>query len=401
MLTRYHIRPTHGWLNDPNGVTYGDGRWHVFFQHNPAAPVHDRIHWGHVSSSDLVTWTEHPVAFGPQAGGPDEFGCWSGVFAPGLERPAVVYSGVRDAGGQSTVCLRWGSDDLLTWSDPIVVARTPYEAGVEIMRDPFLFQWQERSWALLGAGLVDGRAAVLVFSCDDPLAWRYEGRLATSDEPILREVPRAEIWECPQVAIVDGQLVLVLSCWFQGVLGDVVWVAGRFEPTASIPRFVGTGWGRVDDGASFYAPQLVATPDGPLLFGWVRSREPHDPDIPVASSLTLPRRLTWDPTRQGGQLASSLDPGVARALRDRGEQEQLASGRHTVAEQCVVTVPRATVASLGDPAMRFEVADATLWFDADVVEIYRAEGPPLTVRGLGAWLLDIPAGVSGVRGPVI
>ena len=141
-LPRLHIRPGYGWLNDPNGMAHVDGRWHVFFQHNPQAPVHNRIQWGHVSSADLVTWTEHPVAFGPQEGGPDDFGCWSGVFAPGLARPAVVYSGVAASDGQSTVCLRWGSADLLDWSDPIVVARTP--PGVQIMRDPFLFSWGER-----------------------------------------------------------------------------------------------------------------------------------------------------------------------------------------------------------------------------------------------------------------
>ena len=88
--------------------------------------------------------------------------------------------------------------------------------------DPF------RTYGLTSASLKDPlqstNTAMIKLHVDDPLAWRYEGRLATSDEPILREVPRAEIWECPQVAIVDGHLGLVLSCWFQGVLGDVVWV---------------------------------------------------------------------------------------------------------------------------------------------------------------------------------
>ena len=61
-LPEYHIRPGYGWLNDPNGVTRYADRWHVFFQHNAAAPVHGNIQWGHVSSSDLASWTEHPVA---------------------------------------------------------------------------------------------------------------------------------------------------------------------------------------------------------------------------------------------------------------------------------------------------------------------------------------------------
>ena len=53
-----HIHPRSGWLNDPNGLCRIDGTYHVFFQHNPAAPVHADIHWGHVSSTDLLHWTE-------------------------------------------------------------------------------------------------------------------------------------------------------------------------------------------------------------------------------------------------------------------------------------------------------------------------------------------------------
>ena len=57
-----HIRPERGWLNDPNGVCRWDGVYHVFFQYNPHAPVHGDVHWGHVTSPDLLHWTEHPVA---------------------------------------------------------------------------------------------------------------------------------------------------------------------------------------------------------------------------------------------------------------------------------------------------------------------------------------------------
>ncbi len=60
-----HGRPDLGWVNDPNGLAHVDGVWHVFFQHNPAAPVHGDIHWGHASSADLLTWRAEPVALRP------------------------------------------------------------------------------------------------------------------------------------------------------------------------------------------------------------------------------------------------------------------------------------------------------------------------------------------------
>ena len=64
-LHRTHPR---GWINDPNGMARVNGVWHVFFQHNPHAPVHDRIAWGHATSRDLAHWELQPVAFSPSPG---------------------------------------------------------------------------------------------------------------------------------------------------------------------------------------------------------------------------------------------------------------------------------------------------------------------------------------------
>jgi len=182
--TSYHLRPHRGWLNDPNGMTLRDGVWHVFFQHNPAAPEHRRIAWGHAVSDDLANWRLLPVAFGPTPGGPDAFGCWSGVFLPGHERPGVVYSGVTDESGASTVCLRWGSPDLVTWDAPVVVAPTPDLDDIAVMRDPFVFELDGRPLAILGAGRRDGTPVVLLFDRQNELAWRYLG-LFVADDPVL------------------------------------------------------------------------------------------------------------------------------------------------------------------------------------------------------------------------
>lgn len=389
MLPSYHIRPSHGWLNDPNGMTFHECRWHVFFQHNPEAPVHNRIQWGHVSSEDLATWTEHPVAFGPLAGGPDEFGCWSGVFASGLDRPAVVYSGVSDSSGQSTVCLRWGSSDLLTWSEPIVVAQTPTDAGVAIMRDPFLFLWEGRRWALLGAGLSDGRPAALVFSCDDFMAWQFEGLLATSTDPVMDSLPPAQIWECPQVVEIDGTVVLVLSCWFEEQLREVVWVRGALVDGGEHPSFVGEQWGLLDEGPSFYAPQAVSTDDGPLLFGWIKAHERHDQSVPVAGCLTLPRRLSL----HEGEVRSAVDAGAQAVLTRGREPQQVVSGRHTLPSAGVVTGATGMLHVPGPHPHALPLDDATLWVDADVAEVYSPVGPPVTLRGGSPWelTLDAPA----------
>ena len=61
----FHIAPLAGWMNDPNGLSFFNDRYQVYFQHNPYSPVWGPMHWGHVSSSDLVTWRREPIAFAP------------------------------------------------------------------------------------------------------------------------------------------------------------------------------------------------------------------------------------------------------------------------------------------------------------------------------------------------
>jgi beta-fructofuranosidase len=85
-----HIRPARGWVNDPNGVCLVDGRYHVFFQHNPHAPWHGNVHWGHVSSTDLLRWEQHPLALLPRPGMIDAAGCWSGCVTDDAGVPTAV-----------------------------------------------------------------------------------------------------------------------------------------------------------------------------------------------------------------------------------------------------------------------------------------------------------------------
>lgn len=390
--TAYHLAPERGWLNDPNGMVRHEGRWHVFFQHNPAAPVHDAIAWGHASSQDLARWDLHPLAFGPTPGGPDATGCWSGCFLPGLERPAVAYSGIAAEPPHSTVCVRTGSPDLMTWSAPRVVAGTPED--VRVMRDPFVLQHGGRGLAILGAGLDDGRPAIVLYELQDPWRWDYLGVWLTPDSsPALADAGPADVWECPQLVPVEDRWVLVLSLHDRGVLGQVVGCVGDLVDDGGVPRFVAERVDVLDTGNCFYAPQVALDGErSPWVMGWVREegRDLHEPAADVrdrAGCMTLARRLVL----RDGAARLVLDERVDQLLN--GQSEEVGPGLHRLEHAGRLAVGVEAVlrhAELGEVQLS---AGSQVWVDGDLVEVYpAADGVTSTWRSEIAWTLEMARG---------
>lgn len=409
--TAYHLRPTRGWLNDPNGMVHRDGRWHVFFQHNPAAPRHGQIGWGHASSTDLVHWREHPVAFGPTPDGPDSFGCWSGVFVDGLDRPAVVYSGVTDSTGASTVCLRWGSEDLDQWGEPVVVGCTPTIDQVAVMRDPFVFDHGGRRWAILGAGLSDGTPAVLLFACDDITRWEYVGLLVTGADPVLGAAGPADVWECPQLVPVEGGHALLLSLLDGSVLGEVVGVFGELVDSEGRPGFVARSVGVLDHGNAFYAPQVALDDQvdeqgeghaGAWLMGWIREDDQDPAEQDHAGCMTLPRRVI----RDRGGLDGAGGAGGVRLVPDPrvvspagglqvGPARQVVGGRLELRGAVQVQVGGSGVRLVHPQLGEVDLPEgSSVWVDGTVTEVFVPDLAPRTTRHTLPWQVVVPLGSS-------
>ena len=150
---RYHFLAPANFMGDPNGAIFWQGECHLFYQHNPYEAVDANMHWGHARSTDLVHWTDLPIALAPSPGGPDRNGCYSGHAVEGAGVPTLIYYGDPDGN-----CLASSDDRLLRWekqpANPVIPH--PRDKAAEWRPwDPFA--WREGDiWYSLSGGRLKG-----------------------------------------------------------------------------------------------------------------------------------------------------------------------------------------------------------------------------------------------------
>lgn len=311
----FHFVSPAGWLNDPNGLTQKDGWYHLFYQYNPYAPVHDRIHWGHARSTDLVHWEHLPIALEPTPG-PDVDGCWSGVFVDDGGVPTLVYSGRH--GEVELPCVATGSDDLVEWTkepgNPVIAA-PPEDLDIVAFRDHCV--WREQAadgtgrWRqIVGSGIRGVGGTALLYESDDLRSWRYVGPLLvgdSTDRPRTAPDWTGTMWECVDLFAVDSADVLVFSAWDDGVTHHPLYWSGRYRGDRFEPRALH----RLDlGGRFFYAPQSMRDEAGRrLMFGWMQEGRTDAAAVAAGWSgvMSLPRVVTG---REDGSLHQAPAPEV-------------------------------------------------------------------------------------------
>ena len=113
----FHLSSRCGWMNDPNGFSFYDGMYHLFYQYYPYEPVWGPMHWGHAVSHDLITWQYRPAALAPDTPADCE-GCFSGSALTHDGQHMLMYTGVmpddKDPAKQVQVqCLAFGDGQEL------------------------------------------------------------------------------------------------------------------------------------------------------------------------------------------------------------------------------------------------------------------------------------------------
>lgn len=186
----YHHTPVYGWMNDPNGMFYKDGEYHLYYQYNPYGSMWGNMNWGHSSSKDLVNWEHHPVAIEPNGLGTVFSGSSvvdkENVAGFGKDAIIAIYT---SAGASQIQSLAYSTDNGRTFQtykhNPIITADR--EA-----RDPNMFYHEESGkWILILAAALDKE--MWIYSSDDLKNWTKESAFGKGYGA------QDGVWECPDL----------------------------------------------------------------------------------------------------------------------------------------------------------------------------------------------------------
>ena len=318
----FHLSARVGWMNDPNGFSYYNGLYHLFYQYHPYDSHWGPMHWGHAVSRDLLHWTHRPAALAPDSPC-DRDGCFSGS-AMTLEdgRHLLMYTGIVRSGAAweapavQTQNLAFGDGEEYEKyaGNPVLTEADLPEGGSRYdFRDPKVWQMPDGSYrALVANDFEQDSASVLSGMTGEPIEGLDEGGrmlLYRSDDLIHWEFVRvfAEnhgrlglMWECPDFFELDGQYVLLGSA--QDMLSQgleyhngngTFCLFGDYDPEEE--RFTEKYNQAIDYGIDFYAPQTVLTPDGRrVMIGWMQNWDTcnlRTPSTPWFGQMSLPREL--------------------------------------------------------------------------------------------------------------
>ncbi|ASG79664.1 sucrose-6-phosphate hydrolase [Lactiplantibacillus pentosus] len=270
---QHHIQPASGLLNDPNGFSYFNGQWHLFYQSFPFGPVHGLKSWQHVTSDNLVDWHDEGLAIAPDTPY-DSHGAYTGTALPVGDRLFIMYTGnVRTADWQREAYQigAWmTADNQIHKLDQPLISHAP--AGyTSSFRDPDLVKTDHGYYALIGAQTTDEQGALLVYYSEDLSKWDCRGAVN------VPEAARGYMIECPNIVWIDQQPVLLFcpqglsqqTLAYQNIYPNTSLVAEEFDLDQA--KLTGAkALHQLDEGFDVYATQAINAPDGrALAVSWI------------------------------------------------------------------------------------------------------------------------------------
>ena len=308
---KYHYRPKKGWVNDPNGLVYFDGWYHVFYQHAPdfEIPWKQPMHWGHARTKDFLEWEELPVALYPDTEY-DARGCWSGTATVKDGILYLFYASIHSSDRRQTVSVAYSKDGINfeKYAGNPVIDGYPDKGGPDF-RDPAVCRIGDKYYCVMATGNPEDKAArLLLYESENLFSWKYLN--------IMSEWAYCRYAECPSfIAERDKYLLTASVCpleknhYFSVMYGS--FKDGKFSIEYSA---------EVDKGPDQYAGQAFCDHLGrSLLISWIpgwRYKGYADSDI---GCMSIPReikltdgKITAYPIEELRHLLKDDDPAVVR-----------------------------------------------------------------------------------------
>lgn len=321
----FHAMPPANWTNEPHGLVLVNGRYHLFYQRTPNGPFKTQMHWGHMSSPDLINWTHQRDALYPslqtESVGFDMKGIWSGDVIVSGGQAFAYYTSVNHGGVFNPgISVAVSADPRLQhWEKRGPIIDT---ALVQDFRDPYL--WKEgEAWNMIIGAAYEGHGGLDYYRCEPgagPTCWTRRERFSTTPMKAMDE-PGSTIWEMPVFEALGGRRVLVanpiggrISKYGQAATRGVYWVGdwkdGAFTPDSPAPR-------PLDVVPGHLSPAVAGRPDGTLVgIGIVDERRNAGAlaEAGWAHTFSLPRE--WFLTEGGRALGQRPIKGLEMLRAD-------------------------------------------------------------------------------------
>ena len=296
---RFHFTAKRGWLNDPNGLIYHEGVWHLFFQHNPYGVEWNNMHWGHATSRDLVHWEEQSCALYPWTQANEH--CFSGSavvdhrntsgFGQNNTPPMIACFTDTGAGESIAYSLDQGKTFSLWEGNPVVRS---------LGRDPKVF-WHEETeqWCMAVYSETDNSQYIAFYTSPDLRNWIFQSRIEG-------------YFECPELfpLPVDGNPNDIRWVLYAA---DARYVIGQFDGKQFVPEHEGKHqlfWGH------YYAAQTFNdAPDGRRIqIGWARGIP--FPEMPFNQMMTFPTEMRLRTTPDGIRMIAEPVKEIANLYEE-------------------------------------------------------------------------------------
>lgn len=306
---QFHGMPSGGWTNETHGMTFSNGKYHLFFQKNANGPYMARLHWGHISSENLYKWTEEPIAIAPGEAY-DIKGCWSGCVYDDDNGINAIYTAV-DNGKARIVKATPDDKGLMKWTKQGVIIEGRPTGLSDDFRDPYFFTSGGNKYIIVGTSK-DGIGACTLHKYDNG-NWTNDGKMFFRGTNVAQH---GTFWEMPNVtALSNGKwLFTVTPLGMSTGVKTIYWIGtinpdGTFAPDSESPKTLELN-GISKEGYGLLSPTILNHDGKTLMLGIVPDKISGERNYSMgwAHNYSLPREIWLD---KNGEMCQKPYSGLA------------------------------------------------------------------------------------------